>query len=91
MIFWRLDPVTATSFSLANKEFQAIFEDLAPNVFGQDYTFPLEIDTVIRCDDKWKTQVSLKATLMGWFSPAGPVLGSLQKQVRRGADVEGYL
>jgi hypothetical protein len=71
IIFWRLDHVTATSFSLANKEFQGIFEELVPKVFEDDYTFPLDIHTLIRCEDKWKAQVSLKVTLMGWFPPAG--------------------
>lgn len=71
MIFWRLDPVTATAFSLASKEFQATFKELAPKVFKNPYPFPLDVDAVLRCDDKWGTKVSLKWSLLGWFSVAG--------------------
>jgi hypothetical protein len=68
MIFRELDAVTATSFSLANKEFEAIFKELAPKVFGNEYRFPLDIDTVVACKDK--SHISLKAVLMHWV-PAG--------------------
>lgn len=60
------DPVTATSFGLANHEFRDIFNTFRDDVFPE-IEFPLDIATVHML--KNKSQVRLRAVLSSWFPP----------------------
>ncbi|KAE9366622.1 hypothetical protein N431DRAFT_445339 [Stipitochalara longipes BDJ] len=58
------DPVTATSFGLANHRFHKIFQELHERLF-RDYTFPLDPSLVLMLEDK--SQLSLRYTLRSFF------------------------
>jgi hypothetical protein len=66
MIFKNLeDPVTATSFGLANRQFKGVFDSHCDEAFPH-YRFPLDISTVAWLPDK--SQISLRAALQSWLS-----------------------